>query len=97
MSRRIAEGSMKRQWQARRATLSHPDGQRRWDQADQHLLRWSLENETVEQCGLPPARNAKEVRHERAYGDLRPGLDGEPRSEERRVGEEGRFRGSPDH
>jgi len=78
MSRRIVEGSMKRQWQARRVTQPHPDGQRRWDQAYQQLLRWAIEHEAVEQGGLPPARNAKEVQHERTRGDLRPGLDSEP-------------------
>jgi len=78
MSWRIVEGSMKRQWQARRATQPHPDGQRRWDQAYQHLLRWALENEVGAQGGLPSTQDTKEVRHERARGDLRPGLDGEP-------------------
>ena len=26
----------------------HPDGQRRWDQAYQHLLSWATENQTSE-------------------------------------------------
>ena len=68
---------MKRQWQARRATQPHPDGQRRWDQAYQHLLRWALENEAGRRESTATAQ-PQEVRHERARGDLRPGRDGEP-------------------
>jgi hypothetical protein len=33
---------MKRGWRVRRAVVEHPDGQRRWDQAYQLLLRWTM-------------------------------------------------------
>jgi len=68
---------MKRQWQARRATQPHPDGQRRGGQAYQHLLRWAHENEAGRREGAAVAQ-PEAVRHEHARGDLRPGLDGEP-------------------
>ena len=32
---------MKRQWQVRHQVVEHPDGQRRWDQAYQAVLRWT--------------------------------------------------------
>ena len=36
---------MKHQWRVRRELKVVPDGQRRWDQAYQHLLRWAIEAE----------------------------------------------------
>ncbi len=34
---------MNRTWQVHRETVTHPDGQRRWDRAYQLLLRWTAE------------------------------------------------------
>jgi len=34
---------MNRIWQVHRETVTHPDGQRRWDRAYQLLLRWTAE------------------------------------------------------
>jgi hypothetical protein len=36
---------MKRSWRLRRQTSSSPDGQRRWNQAYQLLLEWTIPNE----------------------------------------------------
>ena len=38
---------MKRQWQVRRTTVEVPQGQQRWDQVYQLLLRWALTDEEV--------------------------------------------------
>ena len=32
---------MKQQWVIRRRAVTHQDGQHRWDQLYQHLLRWA--------------------------------------------------------
>lgn len=34
---------MNRTWQVHRETVTHPDGQRRWDRAYQLLLRWAAD------------------------------------------------------
>ncbi len=34
---------MNHMWQVHRDTVSHPDGQRRWDRAFQLLLQWANE------------------------------------------------------
>src|SRR2546423_3538253 len=39
---------MRRTWQVRRTTSEQPDGQARWDQAYQLLLRWRLAAEPPE-------------------------------------------------
>jgi hypothetical protein len=70
---------MKRQWQWRicRQVQHSPDAQRRWDQAYQHLLRWSqsvsVGGDPTAPSGAPPVQ---EVRHE--CGDLRAGLHPAP-------------------
>jgi hypothetical protein len=38
----IAEVRMKRQWKVRRQFQPTTDAERRWDQAYQHLLDWTL-------------------------------------------------------
>ncbi|ADE15014.1 hypothetical protein Nhal_1902 [Nitrosococcus halophilus Nc 4] len=43
---------MKHQWQIRRQLAASPDGARRWDQAYQRLLRWTMANEQSQ--ALPP-------------------------------------------
>jgi hypothetical protein len=56
---------MTQEWIVRRQTVARSDGQRRWDQAYQQLLRW-----TRETCpGLP----RQEEKH--ASSVLCPGLD----------------------
>jgi hypothetical protein len=57
---------MRRTWQARRAWLEDPDGQRRWDRAYQLLLRWTMA------ANQPP----KEEEGSDASSVLRAGLDG---------------------
>jgi SLT domain-containing protein len=39
---------MNRIWQVRRETVTHPDGQRRWDRAYQLLLRWAADTATAQ-------------------------------------------------
>jgi hypothetical protein len=34
---------MNRTWHVHRETVTHPDGQRRWDRAYQLLLRWTAD------------------------------------------------------
>jgi len=60
---------MNQKWTIRRQTVARSDGQRRWDQAYQHLLRWTRETP----AGLPPQEEKD------ASSVLRPGLD-EPAS-----------------
>ena len=36
----------------------YPDGQRRWDQAYQHLLRWAIATETTETAELQTQRTS---------------------------------------
>lgn len=36
---------MKASWQLRRTTVAQPDGERRWDNAYQLLLQWSMDDE----------------------------------------------------
>jgi site-specific DNA recombinase len=67
------EETMRRQWHVRRQAVERPDAQGRWDRAYQSLLRWSLENERVEQEACTPSANGKEEYHE--GGGIRPGLD----------------------
>ena len=66
------EETMKRHWHVHREAVQRPDGRQRWDRAYQAILRWSLENERVEQACTPGA-NGKEEYHE--SGGIRPGLD----------------------
>jgi hypothetical protein len=61
---------MKRQWQARRTPVSHPDAWQRWDRAYQSILQWSVEAERAS----TPSANGKEDYHH-AGSNLRPGLD----------------------
>ncbi len=61
---------MKRQWQARRTSVSRPDARQRWDRAYQSILQWSVEAERAS----TPSANGKEEYHHAGSG-LRPGLD----------------------
>ncbi len=62
---------MKPQWHVRREAVERPDAWRRWDQAYQAILRWSLEKE---QDHAPDANaNGKEEYHEGS--GIRSGLD----------------------
>jgi len=62
---------MKRQWRIRRTTMTHANGQQRWDQAYHDLLRWT--------CPTPPdptgraSTPSQEVSH--ANSDLCAGVD----------------------
>ena len=69
-----AEVRMKRQWQIRRQFQPTTDAERRWDQAYQHLLGWTLPSEPVSAL-LPPFRSpvTAEVRYE--DGDLYASVD----------------------
>ena len=49
---------MKRQWRLRREVTPVEDGQRRWDQAYQHLLRWAT---MVEPAPIPCCPTTQEV------------------------------------
>jgi hypothetical protein len=65
---------MKREWRVRRQLQATTDAARRWDQAYQHLLGWTLASETV--CYLPPPFRAPaetEIRYE--DGHLCSGID----------------------
>jgi hypothetical protein len=46
MTPNIVEVAMKRQWHIRRQFQAAEDGERRWDQAYQLLLHWSLLHES---------------------------------------------------
>jgi hypothetical protein len=61
----IVEVPMKRQWQIRRQFQPTTDAERRWDQAYQHLLEWTLPSDPVSVL-LPPFRSpvGAEVRYE---------------------------------
>ena len=65
MNHSIGEVLMKRQWRVRRQFQSTSDAERRWDQAYQHLLGWTLPSEPVSAL-LPPFRSpvTAEVRYE---------------------------------
>src|ERR1051326_3945080 len=39
------EDPMKTPWHVRRGTVAQPDGERRWDEAYQFLLRWTMEQD----------------------------------------------------
>ena len=65
---------MKRTWQVHHDTVSHPDGQRRWDRAYQLLLRWADDAQTA-----PPPPITQE--DEDAGCRVCPGLDQSPTSE----------------
>lgn len=47
---------MKLKWKVSRKLITRHDGQRRWDQAYQFLLRWAMEQE----AGKVPASSNKE-------------------------------------
>ena len=55
---------MQRQWRIRRQAVAVADGQRRWDRAYQHLLRWT------QPCPQPATtaceRQTVEVEHARS-------------------------------
>ena len=63
--RNIAEVRMKRQWKVRRQFQPTTNAERRWDQAYQHLLEWTLPIDRVRDqvaSFRPPAE--VEVRYE---------------------------------
>ena len=60
---------MKRQWRVRRQFHSTTDAGRRWDQAYQHLLGWTLSSEPVSAL-LPPFRSPKRAEVRDEDGDL---------------------------
>jgi hypothetical protein len=64
---------MKRQWRLRRELKPVEDGQRRWDQAYQHLLRWATK---LEQERIACSTQTQEVYHENR--GLSAGLDPTP-------------------
>ena len=74
MNYSIGEVLMKRQWRVRPQFQSTSDAERRWDQAYQHLLGWTLPSEPVSAL-LPPFRSLAraEVRYE--DGDLYASVD----------------------
>ena len=59
---------MNRTWQVHRDSVAHPDGQRRWDQAYQLLLRWAADILVAQ----PPAVTQED---DDAYRLVCPGLD----------------------
>ena len=70
----IAGERMKRQWKVRRQFQPTTNAERRWDQAYQHLLEWSLPNDPVPDLLAsfrPPAET--ELRYEDC--DLFAGID----------------------
>jgi hypothetical protein len=53
--RNIAEVRMKRQWKVRRQFQPTTNAERRWDQAYQHLLEWTLPIRDQVASFRPPA------------------------------------------
>lgn len=62
---------MKRHWQVRRQLQPTADVERRWDQAYQHLLGWTL----ASQPALLPFRSPAETEIRYENGDLCSGID----------------------
>jgi hypothetical protein len=62
---------MNRTWQVQREIVPHPDGQRRWDQAYQLLLRWADDARTAQ----PPTSIQED---DDADCRVCPGLDQSP-------------------
>jgi hypothetical protein len=67
---------MKREWHISRTTLAQANGQQRWDQAYQLLLRWAQAHPPAAATPLP-APPSQEVSH--ASSGIRAGVD-EPSS-----------------
>ena len=67
---------MKRQWHVRRQVVAHPDGQRRWDQAYQALLRWTWAEMLPPQSTPSNQMMILEVDH--ACSSVCPGFDPTP-------------------
>ena len=63
---------MKLQWKVRRQFQPTKDAERRWDQAYQHLLGWTLPSEPDSVPSFPPPAEA-EVKYEEC--DLSTGID----------------------
>jgi hypothetical protein len=70
----IAEVRMKRQWAIRRQFQPTTDAERRWDQAYQHLLGWSLPSDLVYAL-LPSSRPPAEREARYEDRDLCAGVD----------------------
>ena len=65
---------MKHQWRIRRELQPKPDGQRRWDQAYQHLLQWAqMTPPETANVPIPCSQPHQEVYHENS--DLRTRVD----------------------
>src|SRR5512132_4656166 len=58
--------AMRRTWQVRRETSEQPDGQARWDQAYQLLLRWAATLPAADQEGASDAGSVLCARVHRA-------------------------------
>lgn len=59
---------MKRQWQVHRQFQAAAEGERRWDQAYQQLLKWDFRSERPAVPLLrPPSLPSLEVTHENGY------------------------------
>lgn len=54
---------MQRQWQIQRTLVETPNGQQRWDQAYQLLLRWAQVNPLPAVSSSPPAPPNQEECH----------------------------------
>src|SRR5712691_9700770 len=82
----IVEERMKRQWSIRRELKPVSDGQRRWDQAYQYLLRWALLSESAQ---IPSSIQTQEVYDEHCdvctRVDPAPGADPDHRTAARAV------------
>jgi hypothetical protein len=64
---------MKRQWHICRTTVETTNGEQRWDQAYQLLLRWAQAEPPATVCPLPLALPFQEVSH--ASSDIRARID----------------------
>jgi len=70
----IVEVRMKRQWKVRRQFQLTKDAERRWDQAYQHLLEWTLSNKP-DSVLLPSFRPLAEAEVKYEECDLSAGID----------------------
>lgn len=64
---------MQHQWQIHRTPVATTNGQQRWDQAYQLLLRWAQTNSSPAGLVIPSAPSDQEVFHASSY--LCTGLD----------------------
>ena len=64
---------MKRQWRIRRTTVMQVNGQQRWDQAYQNLLRWTCPTPDPRSQTGPASPPTQEASH--ASSDLCAGVN----------------------